>query len=209
MGNQQPTSICYLSFEQCLCGRLYVGFEKEKSERYLGSFTDTSFKPTKKLTLYETTEPIMALFVEDMFQRCWETRKNKRFANQQKGGFQHQVNFILDTKHGGNKHTDETREKISNTMVEKQLGTAKESVRQAAWESNRGKKRTVEQKLRIQAGTAMSHLKRRRFSNSPAPLTTEDKEKLCSIIEEAQRLGVYSVPASARETWESLKRDKI
>lgn len=209
MGNQQPTSTCYLSFEACLCGRLYIGFEKEKTENYFGSFADERFHPTSKLILYETSEPIMALFVEDMYQRCWSARKNSRFANQQKGGFAHQVKFILESKHGGNKHDDEARRKISTAMTQKRLGTFNEDVRKAGWEANRGVKRDDDQRLRIQAGTAMSHLKRGRYSRSLDPLTSDQIEKLCCIIEEAQRLGIYSVPASARETWESLKRDKI
>ena len=146
----------------------------------------------------------MALFVEDMYQRCWQASTEKRFANQQKGKFGHQVTFILESQHGGNPQTDQTKDKISTTMVEKQLGTFNPAVREAGNAANRGKIRTREQKLRIQAGTAMSHLRRGRFSRSKSPLTVKDKDKLWSIIEEAQRLGVYTVPSSEGKREDSL-----
>ncbi len=206
MGNQQPTSTCYLSFENCFCGKLYVGFEKESSEAYLGSYADSNFNPTAKVILYKTQEPIMALFVEDMYQRCWQVRDNPKFANRQKGGFSHQVRFILETSHGGNKHPQEVRDQISLTMREKKLGTSNPEVRLAGNRANRGKKRNAEQILRIKAGTAMAHLKRGRYSGSTKALTKEQIIALCLVIEEAQRLGIYSVPASARETWESYRK---
>lgn len=206
MGNQQPTSTCYLSFENCFCSRLYVGFEKNATEKYLGSYTDTTFNPTGKVVLYETKEPIMALFVEDMYHRCWQVRDNSRFANRQKGGFSHQVRLILETPHGGNKHPQEVRDRISNTMRDRKLGTNNPAVRLAGNKANKGKKRNPEQALRIKAGTAMSHLKRGRYSRSTESLTKDQINLLCEVIEEAQRLGVYSIPASARETWESYQK---
>lgn len=162
----------------------------------MGSFRDSTFSPTGKLILYKTLEPIMALFVEDMYQRCWQVRTENRFANKQVGKFSHQANLILDSPHGGNKHNQETREKISNTMVAKRLGTANPSVRLAGNLANLGKKRDAEKRMRIRAGTAMAHLKRGRYPRSSKPLGEEDKIKLWGIVEEAQRLGVYSVPSS-------------
>jgi len=138
----------------------------------------------------------MALFVEDMYQRCWQARSENRFANKQAGKFSHQVNFILDSSHGGNLHNKETREKISKSMIERNLGTANPSVRLAGNEANRGKKRDEAQRMRIRAGTAMAHVKRGRYPRAKNPLTDGDKKLLWSIIEEAQRLGVYSVPSS-------------
>ncbi len=196
MGNQQPTSTCYLSYEGCLCNRLYVGFQKHHTKSYFGSFADSTFQPTDKIILYSCSEPIMALFVEDMYQRCWQVRSETRFVNKQIGKFSHQVNIILDTPHGGNLHDENTREKISNTMIRKRLGTANPDVRLAGNAANRGKRRDEAQRLRIRAGTAMSHLRRGRYSKASTPLTKEDKKKLWDIIEEAQRLGVYSVPSS-------------
>ena len=89
-------------------------------------------------------------------------------------------------------------------MVERRLGTFNSSVREAGHAANRGKIRTPEQKLRIQAGTAMSNLRRGRFPRSKSPLTAKDKDRLWEIIEEAQRLGVYTVPSSEGKREDSL-----
>lgn len=93
-------------------------------------------------------------------------------------------------------------------MKTKRLGTNNSEVRLAGNMANLGAKRNREQLLRIRAGRAMSHLKRGRFSKSVKPLTKEQITSLCEVIEEAQRLGVYSVPASARETWESFQNKR-
>ena len=82
-------------------------------------------------------------------------------------------------------------------MIERNLGTANPSVRLAGNEANRGKRRDEAQRVRIRAGTAMAHhIKRGRYPRAKSLLTDSDKKLLWGIIEEAQRLGVYSVPSS-------------
>lgn len=195
MGNQQLTSICYLSHEGSFHGKLYLGFSLKGKEGYFGTFSDKEFQPTSRLILYRGN-PYVALLLEWGYQNCWNTSLNPRFANQKLQSYGLQCKLILETKQGGNLHEVKTREKISLTMKTKKLGTHNPEVRKAGNKANRGRKRTPEQKIRIQAGTYYGILKKGVWPKSGRVLTPSEVKRLTEYIEEAQRLGIYTVPSS-------------
>jgi hypothetical protein len=109
----------YRSFEEFENGRSYIGYRKcpdgetPETDKYLGSFSDKTFKPTTKeiLGVYFSREDAMK--AEIKLHVVYDVAKNPRFANRARATT---TRFCL----GG--HSHESRKKISEAKKGKNLG---------------------------------------------------------------------------------------
>ena len=88
----------YYSYEQF--GRGYIGYRRcpegitPKTDKYLGSFTDNSYKPTEKIILFQDLTKEKAIEIEIKLHAFYDIDKNPHFANKAK---QTSIGFSYDT----------------------------------------------------------------------------------------------------------------
>jgi hypothetical protein len=102
----------YYSFEQW--GRGYIGYRKcpsgknPKSDNYLGSFRDKTFKPTEKIIIFQDLTKEEALEIEIILHDFYNVKDNIHFANLANAT---SSGFCLSS------HSSESKKKISKATI--------------------------------------------------------------------------------------------
>lgn len=137
----------YYSYEEF--GRGYIGKREcsckpEDDIKYFGSFTDKSFKPTKKIILQTFDNAKKAFESEILLQEFYQVDKNPHFANiyiHRSKNFCNNGSKIIRNKISsaltGIKRSDDTKRKISNS---KKGTIVSEETKSKLKEKRKGKK---------------------------------------------------------------------
>ena len=75
--------IVYLSFDSSLGGRNYIGKHTTQNlnDGYLGSFTDSTFRPDSRIVLGYFKSPEAAVAAEIQWQKVFGVARDPEFAN--------------------------------------------------------------------------------------------------------------------------------
>jgi len=98
--------IVYLSFDSSPGGRNYIGKHTTPNldDKYLGSFTDPTFRPDSRIVLGYFKSPEAAVTAEIQWQKVFGVARDPEFANK---SYQTSKRFICVG------HTEESRKKMS------------------------------------------------------------------------------------------------